>query len=100
MSNDNNLKKSKAPLIVMLASGITVFLLLVMSGGSMYTVDQGERGVVLHYGEVSKVAEPGLHFKMPYIDRVVRIPVRTTTGSMKDVFPIPATSSRRTLPFP
>ena len=57
-----------------------------MSGGSMYTVDQGERGVVLHYGEVSKVAEPGLHFKMPYIDRVVRIPVRTTTGSMKDVF--------------
>ena len=57
-----------------------------MTGGSMYTVDQGERGVVLHYGEVSKVADPGLHFKMPYIDRVVRVPVRTTTGSMKDVF--------------
>ena len=66
MSNDNNLKKSKAPLIVMFASSIAAFLLLVMSGGSMYTVDQGERGVVLHYGEVSKVADPGLHFKMPY----------------------------------
>ena len=79
-------KKSRAPLFILFFSAAIVFTLLLMSGGSMYTVDQGERGVVLHYGEVSKVAEPGLHFKMPYIDRVVRIPVRTTTGSMKDVF--------------
>ena len=56
------------------------------TGGSMYTVDQGERGVVLHYGEVSKVADPGLHFKWPYVDRVVRVPTRTTTGTMKDIF--------------
>jgi SPFH/band 7 family protein len=49
-------------------------------------VDQGERGVVLHYGEVSKVADPGLHFKWPYVDRVVRVPTRTTTGTMKDIF--------------
>ena len=61
-------------------------LVLGISFGAFYTVDQGERGVVLHYGEVSKVAEPGLHFKMPYIDRVVRIPTRTTTGTMKDIF--------------
>ena len=52
----------------------------------MYTVDQGERGVVLHYGEVNKIADPGLHFKWPYVDRVVRIPTRTTTGTLKDIF--------------
>ena len=74
--------------VVLIGSVAFVGGLLVLgtSFGAFYTVDQGERGVVLHYGEVSKVAEPGLHFKMPYIDRVVRIPTRTTTGTMKDIF--------------
>ena len=79
-------QKSKAPLITLIISAVAVLILLLTTGGSMYTVDQGERGVVLHYGEVSKVADPGLHFKWPYIDRVVRIPTRTTTGTMKDIF--------------
>ena len=78
--------KNRAPLITLAISVIVVLILLMTTGGSMYTVDQGERGVVLHYGEVSKVADPGLHFKWPYIDRVVRIPTRTTTGTMKDIF--------------
>ena len=43
-------------------------------------------GYILHYGEVSKIADPGLHFKWPYVDRVVRIPTRTTTGTLKDIF--------------
>ena len=79
-------RKSKAPLVTLIISAVAVLILLMTTGGSMYTVDQGERGVVLHYGEVSKVADPGLHFKWPYIDRVVRIPTRTTTGTMKDIF--------------
>ena len=79
-------QKSKAPLITLIISAVAVLILLLTTGGSMYTVDQGERGVVLHYGEVSKVADPGLHFKWPYIDRVVRIPTRTTTGTLKDIF--------------
>ena len=79
-------QKSNAPLITLIISAVAVLILLLTTGGSMYTVDQGERGVVLHYGEVSKVADPGLHFKWPYVDRVVRIPTRTTTGSLKDIF--------------
>ena len=78
--------KNRAPLITLAISAIVVLILLMTTGGSMYTVDQGERGVVLHYGEVSKVADPGLHFKWPYIDRVVRIPTRTTTRTRKDIF--------------
>ena len=77
---------SKAPLITLIAGSAVVLGILVSTGGSMYTVDQGERGVVLHYGEVSKVADPGLHFKWPYVDRVVRIPTRTTTGSINKIF--------------
>ena len=79
-------RKSKAPLVTLIISAVAVLILLMTTGGSMYTVDQGERGVVLHYGEVSKIADPGLHFKWPYVDRVVRIPTRTTTGSLKDIF--------------
>ena len=79
-------RKSKAPLVTLIISAVAVLILLMTTGGSMYTVDQGERGVVLHYGEVSKVADPGLHFKWPYVDRVVRVPTRTTTGTMKDIF--------------
>jgi regulator of protease activity HflC (stomatin/prohibitin superfamily) len=51
--------------------GITIL------GGSWYTVDQGERGVMLRNGAVTGVSEPGLGFKMPLVDRVVDIDVRS-----------------------
>lgn len=45
--------------------------------GSFFTVNQGVRGVVLRFGEVQYVAEPGFHLKAPIIDSVVRMSVRT-----------------------
>ncbi|MFB9952438.1 prohibitin family protein [Rhizobium puerariae] len=45
--------------------------------GSWYTIDQGERGVVLRYGAIAGTAEPGLGFKLPLIDSVVRISVQS-----------------------
>jgi regulator of protease activity HflC (stomatin/prohibitin superfamily) len=41
-----------------------------------YTIDEGERGVVLRAGSVNHVAGPGLNFKFPIIDSVVRISVQ------------------------
>lgn len=41
--------------------------------GSWYTVDQGERGVILRNGAVIGSAEPGLHFKTPLIEAVEKI---------------------------
>lgn len=46
-------------------------------GGSFYTVDQGERGVILRNGAVVGTAEPGLGVKAPVIDRVVEINVQS-----------------------
>ena len=54
-------------------------------GGSWYTVDQGERGVVLRNGAITGTAEPGLGFKMPIIDRVVDIDVRTQAKVYENV---------------
>lgn len=49
---------------------------LTILGGSWYTVDQGERGVILRNGAIIGTAEPGLGFKYPIVDRVVRITVQ------------------------
>lgn len=45
--------------------------------GSWYTVDQGERGVILRNGAVVGIAQPGLGFKTPIVDSVVDISVQT-----------------------
>src|SRR5215468_350563 len=47
--------------------------------GSWYTVDQTERGVLLRNGAVVGTAQPGLGFKVPVIDSVEKISVRTAT---------------------
>ncbi|KAB0573186.1 prohibitin family protein [Brucella pituitosa] len=45
--------------------------------GSWYTIDEGERGVILRYGAVAGVAQPGLGFKIPLIDSVIRVSVQS-----------------------
>ena len=59
--------------------GITII------GGSWYTVDQGERGVKLRNGAITGVSEPGLGFKLPIVDRVVDIDVRSRAELYENV---------------
>ena len=54
-----------------------VFLLLT-SCGSFYSVEQGERGIHTRTGAMVGVSEPGLHFKVPFIDAVNHISIRST----------------------
>lgn len=55
-----------------------VFLgLLTVLFGSWYTVDEGERGVLLRNGAVIGTVEPGLHFKTPIIEDVEYLSVQT-----------------------
>jgi regulator of protease activity HflC (stomatin/prohibitin superfamily) len=42
-----------------------------------YTIEQGERGVLLRFGKMAEISEPGFHGKIPLVDRVKRISVRT-----------------------
>src|SRR3990167_2200957 len=62
-------------------------LLLALFGllGSWFIIDQGERGVVLRNGGFVRVAEPGLGFKIPIIDSVVDMSVRTEKQTYDDV---------------
>lgn len=55
-------------------AGALVGLLLVAGLlGSWYTVDETERGVLLRNGALVGVIEPGLSFKVPFIETVKRI---------------------------
>jgi len=58
---------------VVLLLGLTIVL------GSWFTVDQTERGVRLRNGAVIGTAQPGLGFKIPVIDTVEKVTVRTAT---------------------
>src|SRR3979409_211939 len=57
-------------------AGLVVLIAIV---GGWYTVDQTERGVLLRYGAVIGTAQPGLGFKIPLIDSVEKVSVKTST---------------------
>lgn len=65
--------------------GVVVIVGLMIVGGSFYTIDQGERGVILRTGKVVSIAQPGLGFKIPFIDKVVKISVQTQTFTWNKV---------------
>lgn len=62
--------------LVLIAIGAVLLISLMFVNDTYYTIDEGERGVVLRAGSVNHVAEPGLNFKFPIIDSVVRISVQ------------------------
>lgn len=54
---------------------------LVLVGGlvwsTFYTVDEGHVGIVKRFGKAEQQVDPGFHFKVPFMDEVVAIEVRT-----------------------
>lgn len=62
-----------------IALGTAVFaVLFVLSGifGAFYTVDEGERAVITRNGVIIGTAEPGIHFKVPFIDAANTVTIR------------------------
>lgn len=45
--------------------------------GTWFSVDEGERAVILRNGAIIGTAGPGLHFKLPIVDGVEKISVQT-----------------------
>lgn len=55
-----------------------VFLIVAsVAGGSFYTVDEGERAVIVSQGKIGSVAGPGFHWKLPFVTDAHIISVRT-----------------------
>lgn len=61
------------PVTIIVIIGAIVFL--VLTGTSVFMVDQTERAVVTRFGRFSHIAEPGLQFKLPFgIDKSYSVP--------------------------
>jgi membrane protease subunit HflK len=52
---------------------VAVLILLV---SSIYTIEPEEVGVVLRFGEYVRVSDPGLNFKVPLAEEVIKVPVQ------------------------
>jgi regulator of protease activity HflC (stomatin/prohibitin superfamily) len=79
-------KLMNARVIVGATGAVIVGLVaLTVVGGSFYTIDSGDRGVVLRNGAVVGTAEPGLSFKLPIIDTVKEISVRSNARKYEGV---------------
>jgi len=61
----------------------TAALVIMGLFGSVYTVNEGHIGIVKRFSEAKKQVSPGLHFKVPIIDSVEEIEVRTRKNEEK-----------------
>lgn len=71
-----------ATVIVAALAGL---IMLTIAMGSWYTIDERERGVLLRNGRLIGTATPGLGFKLPLVDAVVKISLETQKQQFKDV---------------
>lgn len=65
------------------ALGFLALMVLLVLLGSYFTIDAGERGVVVRFREVNRVVGPGLHMKIPFVEDVVHMSVRVLKNTTK-----------------
>lgn len=58
---------------------VFAFVLLVVGLSSFGTIDEGERGVMTRFGEITETVQPGLYWKVPFIESMKKITTRTQT---------------------
>ena len=56
--------------------GVVALALLVVGFNTLYQVQPEEVGVVLRFGEYVRTTDPGLRAKLPFIERVEKVPVQ------------------------
>lgn len=54
-------------------AALIALMIAIVAFGSWFTIDQGQRGVLLTNGAYTETVGPGLHFKMPWFQSVVKL---------------------------
>lgn len=62
---------------------VLIVFILAIGSGCFTIIDTGERGVVLRLGEFKYVMNEGFNFKLPFVDRVIKMSVRDVTYNAK-----------------
>ncbi len=64
--------------------GAAVVVLLAVLGPAIKIVQQWERGVVLRFGRLVGTRDPGFNVIIPYVDRMIKVDLRTITWTLKE----------------
>ena len=60
----------------MVLAALAGVVLLIILWGSFYQVEPEEVGLVLRFGRHVRTTEPGLRFKIPLLEAVIKVPVQ------------------------
>lgn len=70
---DKNMEITTKQIAKALGIAVLVIAVLVLGANSFYTIKEQEQAVVTTFGVPSAVTEPGLHFKIPFIQEVTKV---------------------------
>jgi membrane protease subunit HflK len=78
MSNDFpnleiKLPKIKTGVLKLIVVGVIILILL---ASSFYQIRPEEIGLILRFGKFVRTTEPGLHIKIPYVEKLEKVPVQ------------------------
>ena len=57
-------------------AGLVALVALVAIAGTVYQIEPEEVGVILRFGKYTRTTNPGLHFKLPFVEEMTRVPVQ------------------------
>lgn len=89
----NYIKDGQFNIPKIVGHAIMLLLILVVFFGSFGTIGAGERGVKTRFGKVVGVAQPGLYFKLPLIEHITTMDVRTQSLVADKTTPLSAASN-------
>lgn len=69
--------RSKGPGISRLLLIIAIILIFQVGNSAFFKIQPGEQGVILRFGKYIKTASPGLNFKIPMVDEVIKVDVKS-----------------------
>jgi regulator of protease activity HflC (stomatin/prohibitin superfamily) len=67
----------------LISTSIVIIVVVILLTFSAYIVKQWEKAAVLRFGKIVKIVEPGLNFRVPLVDAVRRVDMRTQTVDLK-----------------
>ncbi|MFP3941650.1 MAG: FtsH protease activity modulator HflK [Thermoanaerobaculia bacterium] len=62
---------------------LLALVVVVLAFNAFYTIEPEEQGIVLRFGKFANITDPGLHFKIPLVDQVIKVP---TQRQLKEEF--------------
>ena len=71
-----NIKKS-LKYIISAVVGVFALIILINILSFFTIIEPGERGILVQFGSIKDIYQPGLHFQIPLINSVIKLDVRT-----------------------